>query len=215
MTGFLASVFGLSLTKDSMVARRTISGSNSGRERLRLLGINDVLSVMRDGGGDANAAMLAPEKEMLNEGAERKGGEEGQCAHDENGADQQPDKERTVGRKRSGCGGQLLLGGEAAGGCKQGNEKQEAAEEHSQAEREVVPGSVSGETGEGAAIVAGGADNRVKDFSKAMRTGIGEVGDSRTRRVEVTVLGKRNHRADRCENQDAGGGSDQSQHGHF
>src|SRR5208337_1969794 len=99
MTGFLASVFGFSLTKDSIAARWTISGSNSGRERLRFLGISAVVS--ETGGGEARVPILIPKKEMLDNRAEGKGGEKGQCAHDENGADQQTDKERTVGGKGS------------------------------------------------------------------------------------------------------------------
>ena len=37
ITGFFSSVTGFSLTNDAAVARRTISGSNSGRARDQLL----------------------------------------------------------------------------------------------------------------------------------------------------------------------------------
>src|SRR6202011_1783209 len=42
MTGFLTSVTGFSLTKDSFSARPAISGSNKGRARSSFLGINVV-----------------------------------------------------------------------------------------------------------------------------------------------------------------------------
>src|SRR5450631_1234962 len=97
MTGFLASVMGLSLAKEARLARLTISGSKSGRARLRFFGIRDVVS--ETGGGDVS--ILVPKQEMLDDGTERKRGEEGQRADDEDGSDQQSDKERAVGGKSS------------------------------------------------------------------------------------------------------------------
>jgi hypothetical protein len=45
MTGFFSSVKGFNLTNDSLVARRTISGSKSGRERASLWGNSEPGSV--------------------------------------------------------------------------------------------------------------------------------------------------------------------------
>ena len=46
ITGFFASVTGFSLTNDSLMARRTISGSNSGRARASFLGRSERLIVV-------------------------------------------------------------------------------------------------------------------------------------------------------------------------
>ena len=44
ITGFFASVTGFSFTNDAWIARPTISGSNSGRDRASFLGSSDVES---------------------------------------------------------------------------------------------------------------------------------------------------------------------------
>ena len=58
--------------------------------------------------------------------------------------------------------GELLLRRQRAGDPHQRNDHQEAAEEHREAERDVVEVRVGVQPGEGAAVVAGGAGEGVQ-----------------------------------------------------
>ena len=62
-------------------------------------------------------------------------------------------------------GGTLRLGGERAGDRHHRHDVAEAAEQHGDAERGVVPGRVGGEAGEGRAVVAGRRGVGVEDFA--------------------------------------------------
>src|SRR4051812_41627310 len=105
MTGFFARVFGLSLTKDSRVARLTISRSNRGRARLNLggrseLGPGELGGAALGVGISTTVAMiLAPDvhhhereeppvlhEEVLSDGTQREGREEGQCPDQDHGS---------------------------------------------------------------------------------------------------------------------------------
>src|ERR1035441_984912 len=61
ITGFFIMVRGFSLTNESLSARFTIGGSNSGRAREPFLGIRVTGSVTRGGGVTVVAMILAPE----------------------------------------------------------------------------------------------------------------------------------------------------------
>ena len=80
---------------------------------------------------------------MLDDRPQRERREERQGADDQDGADQQADEQ--TARASGKCplvDRHLLLGRQAAGGGQQRNEKQEAADQHRQADRQVVPGRV-------------------------------------------------------------------------
>src|SRR5262249_48434398 len=79
MTGFLATILGLSLTKDSFVARRRISGSKSGRARTPFemsCVPSPLISALRCCGGavsvDISKHLPAEHLEMLNYRTQRK-----------------------------------------------------------------------------------------------------------------------------------------------
>src|SRR3954454_22846735 len=110
MTGLRMSVRGLSLTKLSPIARRTISGSTS------------LLSLP--------ISALRSEPELLDDGAEREDGEEGQGGDDEDHAEHQSDEQRSVGRERSDRGGDAPLAHERAGQRQRGDDEEEASEQH-------------------------------------------------------------------------------------
>ena len=64
ITGFFNNVAGFSLTKDSFVARATISGSKSGRERASLWGNSELVSVWTvtvGGCSKVDGMILAPD----------------------------------------------------------------------------------------------------------------------------------------------------------
>src|SRR5262249_36193811 len=106
MTGFLATIRGFSLTNDSFVARRMISGSNKGRDRtpLEMSGVPSVSTSLMPtfgscGGRVAVAILKHPpvqHLEMLNNRPQGQGREIRQCAHDNDRSDQQHDEQRTM-----------------------------------------------------------------------------------------------------------------------
>src|SRR5262249_2531671 len=95
MTGLRMSVRGLSLTKLSPIARRTISGSTSW--------VSLAISELRS------------QAELLDDGAEREDGEEGQGGDDEDHADHQHHEQRGVGRERTDRRGHVALADQGAG----------------------------------------------------------------------------------------------------
>src|SRR5580692_4400143 len=125
MTGFLASVTGFSLTKDSFNARPAISVSNKGRARANFLGRSEVKSSPTGLGGVIFGGVMVVDMEleqlslmhqvMLYHGPERKRGKERQSADDDNSAHQQPNEQRSVGRESPAGGGDPFLGGQASG----------------------------------------------------------------------------------------------------
>ena len=127
-------------------------------------------------------------QEMLDDRPERQRREECQRADDDDRADQQPDEQRPVRRQRAARHRDVLLGGQAAGGGQQRNEEQEAADQHRQADGQVVPGRVGADAGERAAVVAGAAGVGVEDLGEAVRTAVVQVRRGRPWRVPVAVL---------------------------
>src|SRR5439155_17579123 len=113
MTGFFATTLGSSLRNASRVARFMISGSNSGRARTarvaisgdpgRRAGFEGAVSVVaistRKRKPQHCEQLSALHEEVLHDGSERQGREEGQRAHDDHGPDQYADKERAVRRQ--------------------------------------------------------------------------------------------------------------------
>src|SRR5215510_3755801 len=95
MTGFLATILGFSLTKDSFVARARISGSNRGRARTPLE-MRAAPSVLISGlcsfGGATSVAISkhlpVQHLEMFDDWSQRERGEVCQCTDDHNGSDE-------------------------------------------------------------------------------------------------------------------------------
>src|SRR5262245_11403163 len=106
ITGFLATTLGLSLTKDSFVARRRISGSKSGRARTPLemsCVPSALISGLRFCGGAVRVDILkhlpAEHVEMLNYGSERECREIRQCANDHDCSDEQNHEQGAMRRE--------------------------------------------------------------------------------------------------------------------
>src|SRR3954452_23929142 len=176
MTGLRMSVRGLSLTKLSPIARRTISGSTS------LLSL--AISALRS------------EAELLDDGAEREDGEEGQGGDDEDHAEHRGDEQRSVGRERSDRGGDAPLAHERAGQRQRGddeeeaseqhhhreravhrqrgNDEEEASEKHPHGERAVHEAGVGGEAGERRAVVVARRGEGVDELREPVRSGVGD-----------------------------------------
>src|SRR5580693_4974404 len=220
ITGFFASVTGFSLKKDSLRAFPAISVSNNGRARASFLGRREVRSSVTGGvmfgGGivvDMGLEQLSLVHQiMLHDRSERKRGKERQRSNDNDSAYQQPNEQGPMRRKRSAGSGYSLLGGQAASGRQQRQQKQETADQHCQADGQVVPGRIGAETAKGAAIIRRSAGECVKHFGESVRSAIGEVAHRGAGGVPITVLVEGNHSADGGEHQDAGGGCDHCHH---
>ncbi len=83
--------------------------------------------------------------------------------------------------------GDALLASETAGGCEQRDQEKKAANQHSDAEREVVPGRVGVYAGERAAVIAGGAGICIQFFAESVRARVVEVSGGGARRIPVTL----------------------------
>src|SRR6266850_3787939 len=90
MTGFRTWRRGVSLRKESMIARMTIAGSKSARA-FSVPAMSFVTSLRSD------------QVEMLDDRAERQRRDVRQRADQDDHADQQPDEQRRVGRQRPGA----------------------------------------------------------------------------------------------------------------
>ena len=82
---------------------------------------------------------------VFNDGTKRQRREECKCADKNDCADEQRDKQRAVRGQRAAGGGDFLFASQATGGGQQRNQEHEAADEHGEAEREVVPGRIDGD----------------------------------------------------------------------
>ena len=90
-------------------------------------------------------------------------------------------KVRAGDRERAGAGRRDLLVHQRSGQRHDRDDHEEAADEHGEAERDVVvritSGGIGGQAGEGAAVVAGGGAVGVEDLAEAVRPGVVESGD--------------------------------------
>src|SRR5450755_123217 len=121
ITGFFIMVRGLSFTSASVMARLTMGGSKSGRERDPFLGTIDAKSW---DGDMVVTGILAPQptlmhQEMFHDGAQRERREKRQRAHDHHYPYQQDDEHRTVRGEGAGRDRHQLLLRQAAGGREQ------------------------------------------------------------------------------------------------
>ena len=92
-----------------------------------------------------------------------------------------PDEQRAVGAQGAGALGDELLLGQRAGDGQRGQHHPEAADQHGQAQRDVVEGGVGAQAGEGAAVVAGRRGEGVEDLAQAVRPGVGDARPCRPR----------------------------------
>src|SRR5262245_57167249 len=100
ITGFLATSLGFSLTKESLVARLRIAGSNRGRARTpldRSCVPSGLISGLRSRGRAVRVAILVhlpiQHLEMFHNWTQRKCRKIGESAHDDDGAHQQHHKQ--------------------------------------------------------------------------------------------------------------------------
>ena len=87
-------------------------------------------------------------------------------------ADEQAGEERRPGRERPGGHRHGLLARERAGDREHEHDRQEAAREHREPERRVVPVGVSGQAAERGAVVVRRRRERVDDLGEAVRAGL-------------------------------------------
>src|ERR1700680_2509693 len=117
---------------------------------------------------------------MLDDRAERERGEKRQRADDDNRSDEQSDEEGSVSGQSAGGDGDSLLRGETAGDGEHGNNDQESAHEHGDAEGHVVPGCVRAEAPESAAVIGGRTRKGVKHFGESVRPAVSKLTKSRS-----------------------------------
>src|SRR5579872_16954 len=135
MTGLRACVRGLSLAKESPIARSTIwrskSGRAFGRRSKRRLGRRCPLT-----GGSGRGCVIMLEclsllqKQMLDDRSERVGRKERERADDDNRADQQGNEDRRMRCERADSGRDGFFPGERTGKCECRNGDSEAPEKH-------------------------------------------------------------------------------------
>ena len=168
ITGLRTSSRGSSLLKASRTRRRRIAPSNIEHGRLSVFAH----------GASCQKVLPASIWKCSTMGPRASAGKILQAAEDQDHADQQADEQRPVGREGAGRGAELRLGGQRAGDRHHRHDVGEAAEQHRDAERRVVPGRVGGEAGEGRAVVAGRRRVGVEDLGQAVRAGIEQAGEA-------------------------------------
>src|ERR1017187_4841067 len=177
MTGFFIMWRGLSFTSASVMARLTMGGSRSGRERDPLRGTIDATS---SDGDTVITDILAPQpplvhQEMFHDRAQRERREKRQCAHNQHYPHQQHDEHRTVGGEGAGRDRHQLLLRQAACRREQGNQHQEAPAEHGESNRRIEVHSVGTDSAERAAVVAYAAGVGVQHLAQSVRATIAQA----------------------------------------
>src|ERR1017187_6226099 len=170
MTGFFIMWRGLSFTSASVMARLTMGGSRSGRERDPFLGMIDATS---SDGDTVITGILAPKpplmhQEMFHDRTQRESREKRQCAHDHHYPHQQHDEHGTVGGEGAGRDRHQFLLRQAAGGGEQRNQHQEAPAEHGESQRRIEVHGVGVDSGERAAVVADAAGVGVQHLAQSV-----------------------------------------------
>src|ERR1035437_7981448 len=169
MTGFFIIRAGFSLVKASTAARERIARSRRevGFVRVTVASPSEELS--------------GAHQEMLHDGAQRKGGEEREGADDQDHADEEHDEDRPVHGKGSDGLRHFLLRRKRSRDAQQGDDHQEAAEEHREAQGHVVEVRVRVQPGEGATVVPRGAREGVEDLGEPVRPRVVQAGQARLR----------------------------------
>src|SRR6476469_2446850 len=90
---------------------------------------------------------------MFYDGAQRNRRKIREHGDNDDCADQQPHKERTMGRERATGYRNLFLRRKASGGGKNRNDKKKTADQLRDSQRQVVPRRVTGDSGKGAPVV--------------------------------------------------------------
>ena len=106
--------------------------------------------------------------EMLDDRAKRERRKIRERAYDYDRSDEQNHKQRTVCRQGARGYRNEFLCCQAARYSESGNDEQESGDQHIDAERQVVPGSVGIDAAERAAVIAGSAGVGIQDFRKPM-----------------------------------------------
>src|SRR5664280_594827 len=192
ITGFFIMWRGLSFTSASVIARLTMGGSKSGRERDPFLGMIDAMS---SDGDTVITGILAPKpplmhQEMFHDRAQRERREKRQCANNQHDPHQQRDEPRAVGGEGAGRDRHQFLLRQAAGGGEQGNQHQEAPAEHGESNRRIEVHGVGVDSGERAAVVAYAAGVGVQHLAQSVRAIIvqaaldGGLVDAHSRKAE-------------------------------
>src|SRR5215813_1121630 len=151
MTGFFQTCCGASFLKLSLAAAFRIAGSKSEISFVRAMSV--------DLSGAAG--------EVLDDRAERVGGEERQRTDDDDHRDEQACEDPAIGREGTQSRRDRFLAHHRAGNCERGHDHREASEEHGDAHRDVVP-TVAAQAGERRAVVAGAAGKRIDDLGQAV-----------------------------------------------
>src|SRR5262249_40365876 len=164
ITGFFATFHGLSLMKESLVARLRISGSNRGRVRtpLEMSGVASGLASALGSSGGAIAVAISKHLsvqhlEMLNNWAQRKCREIREGPDNDDGSDQQDDEQRAVSRQSAAGHRTQFFRCETCGNRQRWHNEEESRDKHVDTDGEVVPGRVRADSRKGAPIVTGAA----------------------------------------------------------
>src|ERR1017187_3475342 len=137
MTGLPIILRGLSLSTEPMAAPRTMFKSQID---LRLFDVLDM---------NSSEGLSSTHLQVLKNWTKTERGEKGQCAQNDNHADQQNAEQRSGDRERANRRRNVFLLGQAAGNRQHRNLHQEAPAQHGEAKRNVVPSSVRVEPAEG------------------------------------------------------------------
>src|SRR5580658_8442476 len=166
ITGLRTINRGSSLRNESPIAGPRIAGSSIVDDAPRLLVLVSMLAACVE-----QSARL--HREMLDDGAKGEGWKESQTASDQDHADHEANEQSAIGRERASRYRNDLLAHQRSGDRQHRNDHQEAADEHRQAQCGVPERNIGGQSGEGAAVVAGGGDVRIQRLTETVRAGVG------------------------------------------
>src|SRR5215470_7798568 len=162
ITGLRACHRGSSLRKLSRIAGTRISRSRKLACLLRRYCCERALCSMVTSVGKLAGGQL----EVLEKWSQRQRREECECPDDEDHAYEQPGEERGVGGERPLARRHHLLAGQGAGQGQQRDHEDVASQPHGGAAHRVVVHGVTGQAGEGAAVVAELGRERVQDLTE-------------------------------------------------
>src|SRR5512146_610264 len=160
ITGFFIIVRGCSFRNEAMTAFRRIAGSK--RECFFLA----------MGNSFSEDHVRSNHQEMLDDGSKGKGREEGQHPDDQDRAYEQDNESNTGDGKGSSALRNDLLSRQVPREGENGHHEEEPTDQHGDGQRCVVPGSVCGQSGEGAPVVGRGGGEGVQDLAESVRTGV-------------------------------------------
>src|ERR1039458_7477593 len=169
ITGLPIMWRGSSFRKESTIARRTILPCQTAFD------FDFSLAML-----EASERLACCHQQVLKDWSQAERREKGQCADDQDHADQKHGEQRCSHRKRPQRLRNIFFLRQIAGDSQHGNDHEEPAKQHVEPDGRVVPERVGAEPAKGGAVIAGPGNKCVQHLAEAVRPGIGDAGSPKS-----------------------------------